>query len=127
MLFIVYSETGENLLVSYCSDYVYLFSLNHQNTKSCDESGSYASSAIKDDCQSVPLSRLPPIKRLRLRGDWSDTGPSSRPEDEEQVQSRDPSMNFLFLCALLIRIFYLIKKKPLFCVCLAIFHFKAVL
>ncbi|XP_065057711.1 DDB1- and CUL4-associated factor 6-like isoform X2 [Rhopilema esculentum] len=86
-----YDESGENLLVSYCSDYVYLFSINHQNTKSCDESGSYASSAIKDDCQSAPLSRLPPIKRLRLRGDWSDTGPSSRPEDEEQIQSRDPN------------------------------------
>ena len=24
----------------------------------------------------------PPIKRLRLRGDWSDTGPNARPERE---------------------------------------------
>lgn len=27
-------------------------------------------------------SRQPPIKRLRLRGDWSDTGPNARPESE---------------------------------------------
>ena len=26
--------------------------------------------------------RQPPIKRLRLRGDWSDTGPNARPESE---------------------------------------------
>ena len=26
--------------------------------------------------------RQPPIKRLRLRGDWSDTGPNARPEQE---------------------------------------------
>lgn len=24
---------------------------------------------------------LPPIKRIRLRGDWSDTGPNARPEN----------------------------------------------
>lgn len=23
---------------------------------------------------------LPPVRRLRLRGDWSDTGPDARPE-----------------------------------------------
>lgn len=28
--------------------------------------------------------RQPPIKRLRLRGDWSDTGPNARPERERQ-------------------------------------------
>ena len=26
--------------------------------------------------------KQPPIKRLRLRGDWSDTGPQARPERE---------------------------------------------
>jgi len=29
-----------------------------------------------------PQSRPPPVKRLRLRGDWSDTGPDARPERE---------------------------------------------
>ncbi|KAJ8315334.1 hypothetical protein KUTeg_007484 [Tegillarca granosa] len=28
--------------------------------------------------------RQPPVKRLRLRGDWSDTGPNARPESERQ-------------------------------------------
>lgn len=25
-------------------------------------------------------SKSPPVRRLRLRGDWSDTGPDARPE-----------------------------------------------
>lgn len=29
-----------------------------------------------------PSSGLPPVRRLRLRGDWSDTGPDARPERE---------------------------------------------
>ena len=29
--------------------------------------------------------RTPPVKRLRLRGDWSDTGPGARPERERQT------------------------------------------
>ncbi|XP_069129102.1 DDB1- and CUL4-associated factor 6-like isoform X2 [Argopecten irradians] len=31
----------------------------------------------------------PPIKRLRLRGDWSDTGPNARPESERQAQGSE--------------------------------------
>lgn len=29
-----------------------------------------------------PSTGLPPVRRLRLRGDWSDTGPDARPERE---------------------------------------------
>ncbi|XP_061176585.1 DDB1- and CUL4-associated factor 6-like [Saccostrea echinata] len=32
--------------------------------------------------------RQPPIKRLRLRGDWSDTGPHARPESERQTNEQ---------------------------------------
>ncbi|GFS13263.1 DDB1- and CUL4-associated factor 6-like [Elysia marginata] len=32
-------------------------------------------------------SSLKPIKRLRLKGDWSDTGPDARPEGEESAQN----------------------------------------
>lgn len=35
----------------------------------------------------------PPMKRLRLRGDWSDTGPNARPENEvspQQVRTPEP-------------------------------------
>ena len=28
--------------------------------------------------------RHPPVKKLRLRGDWSDTGPHARPEGERE-------------------------------------------
>lgn len=31
-----------------------------------------------------PQLRQPPVKRLRLRGDWSDTGPRARPESERE-------------------------------------------
>lgn len=33
---------------------------------------------------SLPQLRQPPVKRLRLRGDWSDTGPRARPESERE-------------------------------------------
>ena len=33
---------------------------------------------------SFPQLRQPPVKRLRLRGDWSDTGPRARPESERE-------------------------------------------
>jgi len=29
-----------------------------------------------------PLKSSQPVRRLRLRGDWSDTGPDARPERE---------------------------------------------
>lgn len=32
--------------------------------------------------------RQPPIKRLRLRGDWSDTGPHARPESERHTNEQ---------------------------------------
>lgn len=32
--------------------------------------------------------RQPPIKRLRLRGDWSDTGPHARPESERHTNGK---------------------------------------
>lgn len=31
------------------------------------------------------LPSTPPVKRLRLRGDWSDTGPQARPEQERRL------------------------------------------
>lgn len=74
-----YSPDGSELLVSYCADYVYLFAL--QGTKqhrSFQDSGSdngYSNG-------SNGHRNVPPLKRLRLRGDWSDTGPNARPESE---------------------------------------------
>ncbi|XP_064594963.1 DDB1- and CUL4-associated factor 6-like [Liolophura sinensis] len=40
--------------------------------------------------------RQPPIKRLRLRGDWSDTGPNARPESErDDVEERSPHVTLM--------------------------------
>lgn len=74
-----YSPDGSELLVSYCADYVYLFTLRGtKQPRSYQDSGSdngYSNG-------SNGHRNVPPLKRLRLRGDWSDTGPNARPESE---------------------------------------------
>lgn len=74
-----YSPDGSELLVSYCADYVYLFTLR----------GTKQPRSYRDDGSDNGYSNgsnghrnVPPLKRLRLRGDWSDTGPNARPESE---------------------------------------------
>lgn len=73
------SPDGSELLVSYCADYVYLFTLR----------GTKQPRSYRDDGSDNGYSNgsnghrnVPPLKRLRLRGDWSDTGPNARPESE---------------------------------------------
>ncbi|KAG0423058.1 hypothetical protein HPB47_001151, partial [Ixodes persulcatus] len=56
---LTYSPNGREMLVSYSSDYVYLF-----------------------DAESKQKEARLSMKRLRVRGDWSDTGPNARPECE---------------------------------------------
>ncbi|XP_075709649.1 DDB1- and CUL4-associated factor 6 isoform X2 [Rhinoderma darwinii] len=70
-----YSEDGEEVLVSYSSDYVYLFNPKDDQAKELK----FPSANRKQE-----EVRQPPLKRLRLRGDWSDTGPRSRPESERE-------------------------------------------
>ncbi|XP_073431675.1 DDB1- and CUL4-associated factor 6 isoform X5 [Dendrobates tinctorius] len=70
-----YSEDGEEVLVSYSSDYIYLFDPKDDQIKELKFSSSN---------QKREEVRQPPLKRLRLRGDWSDTGPRSRPESERE-------------------------------------------
>lgn len=36
----------------------------------------------------------PSVKRLRLRGDWSDTGPHARPENEQDRDENSTSIIF---------------------------------
>lgn len=38
--------------------------------------------ASKNRGKKQPLRSPQPVRRLRLRGDWSDTGPDARPERE---------------------------------------------
>ncbi|KAJ8940357.1 hypothetical protein NQ314_010739 [Rhamnusium bicolor] len=56
-----YSNDGQDMLVSYSSDYLYLFNVQ----------------AVTGKRERMSP---PPVRRLRLRGDWSDTGPDARPE-----------------------------------------------
>lgn len=53
------------------------------------------------DCVCVfPQLRQPPVKRLRLRGDWSDTGPRARPESERERDGK-MALSMLQLACLL--------------------------
>ncbi|XP_069800536.1 DDB1- and CUL4-associated factor 6 isoform X2 [Dendropsophus ebraccatus] len=70
-----YSEDGCEVLVSYSSDYIYLFDPNDDQAKEL---------RFPSTGQKREEVRQPPLKRLRLRGDWSDTGPRSRPESERE-------------------------------------------
>uniref|UniRef100_A0AAZ3PHL6 DDB1- and CUL4-associated factor 6-like n=1 Tax=Oncorhynchus tshawytscha TaxID=74940 RepID=A0AAZ3PHL6_ONCTS len=71
---LAYSRDGREVLASYASDYLYLFDPK-------DDKGRELKGPSQDnkgwECE-------PPQKRLRLRGDWSDTGPLSRPESERE-------------------------------------------
>lgn len=69
-----YSEDGQEVLVSYSSDYIYLF--NPKDDQARELKG--PSEERREEL------RQPPVKRLRLRGDWSDTGPRARPESERE-------------------------------------------
>ncbi|XP_045584679.1 DDB1- and CUL4-associated factor 6 isoform X2 [Procambarus clarkii] len=74
-----YSQDGQEVLASYSSDYLYLF-----DTQSYKEVSSGAPADNDLDNNSGPT-----LKRLRLRGDWSDTGPQALPESEMRNQAGD--------------------------------------
>ncbi|XP_030637609.1 DDB1- and CUL4-associated factor 6-like [Chanos chanos] len=69
-----YSADGRELLASFSSDYVYLFDPNDDQAAELKEQTENKGEEM----------RQPPVKRLRLRGDWSDTGPRARPESERE-------------------------------------------
>ncbi|XP_071114016.1 DDB1- and CUL4-associated factor 6-like [Haliotis cracherodii] len=83
-----YSPAGHDILVSYSSENIYLFSTQDERRRqelsklASAQGDSSASGGMSESTSSDTTSRQPPIKRLRLRGDWSDTGPNARPERE---------------------------------------------
>lgn len=90
-----FNETGTELLVNYSEDYLYLF---NSSLVGCGGSGSQlcytynekrkAQHKISSHLSSQNAGNFtPPTKRLRLRGDWSDTGPDARPEDNNGSES----------------------------------------
>ncbi|XP_064413346.1 DDB1- and CUL4-associated factor 6 isoform X3 [Latimeria chalumnae] len=82
-----YSEDGQEILVSYSSDYIYLFDPNDDQAR--ELKGPSADERREE-------LRQPPVKRLRLRGDWSDTGPRARPESErERDGEQSPNVSLM--------------------------------
>ncbi|XP_059824287.1 DDB1- and CUL4-associated factor 6 isoform X5 [Hypanus sabinus] len=83
-----YSNDGQDILVSYSSDYIYLFD-------PYDDQGRELKLPSTDE-RREPEIRQPPVKRLRLRGDWSDTGPRARPESErEREGEQSPNVSLM--------------------------------
>ncbi|KAM9242809.1 DDB1- and CUL4-associated factor 6 isoform 2-T2 [Dugong dugon] len=82
-----YSEDGQEVLVSYSSDYIYLFDPKDDTAR---ELKTPSSEERREEL------RQPPVKRLRLRGDWSDTGPRARPESErERDGEQSPNVSLM--------------------------------
>ncbi|CAK6439841.1 unnamed protein product [Pipistrellus nathusii] len=82
-----YSEDGQEILVSYSSDYIYLFDPKDDTAR---ELRTPSSEERREEL------RQPPVKRLRLRGDWSDTGPRARPESErERDGEQSPNVSLM--------------------------------
>lgn len=75
-----YSPEETDLLVSYSSDYLYLLDLSKEGVD-VDE---FYVKKNDIDMKKTLLESQQITRKLRLRGDWSDTGPDARPE-------RDPN------------------------------------
>ncbi|CAH1105725.1 unnamed protein product [Psylliodes chrysocephalus] len=77
-----YSRDGQDMLVSYSSDYLYLFSVLENSVTQLKKPLKKPSPWEKIKAATNKRERMSPIpvRRLRLRGDWSDTGPDARPE-----------------------------------------------
>ena len=85
-----YRPDGQEILVSYSKDYIYIFDPNDDDesrmTKLCVGQRPTETKESTKVQQSPP----PPMKKIRLRGDWSDTGPNARP-DQSQGQPNPES------------------------------------
>lgn len=81
---LTFSPEGEEVLVSYSSDHLYLFSVkDHGSIPLKSNSPAAAAAAAQQELEKKGAQGpSAPVRRLRLRGDWSDTGPDARPERE---------------------------------------------
>ncbi|KAG9349606.1 hypothetical protein JZ751_028054, partial [Albula glossodonta] len=71
-----YSGDGQEILVSYSSDYIYLFDPKDDQARELKGPSEERREEL----------RQPPVKRLRLRGDWSDTGPREQSPNVSLMQ-----------------------------------------
>lgn len=81
---VVYSSNELELLVSFSSEYLYLFDMSKDGVNR----ELIMPSRIRRRRRGSPKV----LRKLRLRGDWSDTGPQARPASEVTAQSR-PQLN----------------------------------
>ncbi|XP_073978943.1 DDB1- and CUL4-associated factor 6-like isoform X2 [Rhodnius prolixus] len=78
-----FSPKGEEILVSYSSEHIYLFGLRYKKTTTFSTDAEVQPAETSGSQESTePSSPVAPVRRLRLRGDWSDTGPDARPQNE---------------------------------------------
>ncbi|KAL0276519.1 UNVERIFIED_CONTAM: hypothetical protein PYX00_004078 [Menopon gallinae] len=83
-----FSPDANQLLVSYSSEYLYIYDVQGQGWAELKKA------ALYDDTLRAPkCSNRASVPKLRLRGDWSDTGPEARPERESNSSSGDGSEN----------------------------------
>lgn len=88
-----YSADECQLLVSYSSEHLYLLDVTRTGLNSVDALQTkrgenvkrlvgplISGSAADSQSATAPATATPSVRRLRLRGDWSDTGPEARPE-----------------------------------------------
>uniref|UniRef100_A0A671RY28 Ddb1 and cul4 associated factor 6 n=1 Tax=Sinocyclocheilus anshuiensis TaxID=1608454 RepID=A0A671RY28_9TELE len=81
-----YSSDGREVLASFSSDYIYLFDPK-------DDKASKLKELEGGDNKSLRTTLLrPPVKRLRMRGDWSYTGPRACPESERERDGKSTSL-----------------------------------
>uniref|UniRef100_A0A1Y1LGV7 Uncharacterized protein n=2 Tax=Photinus pyralis TaxID=7054 RepID=A0A1Y1LGV7_PHOPY len=76
-----YSLDGQDVLVSYSSDHLYLFNVQEDRVTQLQRKLKTRESSKCKKCEKRE-NLSPPVRRLRLRGDWSDTGPDARPESD---------------------------------------------
>lgn len=76
-----FSSDECELLVSYSSDHLYLFNIMKDGID-IKLSTTEKIKRSKSTSTQQNVDSPPPVRRLRLRGDWSDTGPDARPERE---------------------------------------------
>lgn len=113
-----FNQDGSQLLASYSEDYVYLFNSGLFGCGPGDTEIIRPSYMSQYECYSPAISRKrkscvgvkvkhqdvsshckkehsSPVKKLRLKGDWSDTGPEARPEAEASLSDGRRLMNHM--------------------------------
>ncbi|KAK6641091.1 hypothetical protein RUM44_012792 [Polyplax serrata] len=85
-----FSPDLDELLVNYSSEHLYLFNIQDQRLLELQKKG-FEEEPVKPE-RKVTRGR-PVMPKLRLRGDWSDTGPQARPERDTNSSTEDSPEN----------------------------------